>query len=306
MKLQMRIPDFPGKEKLIRAGSTALLKGRKHAPTILVAAGVAGAVGATVLACKSTLHVNGILEKHEEDLKLIRTTAADKETYPEYTEKMVAQDKLMVYVKTGVSLLKLYAPSIILGGLSITAIIGSHYILTKRNAALSATCAAITKAFNEYRKRVAEEIGEEREKDIFAGYREKAIEEEVVTKKGTKLVKKTQSEYGEGYSIYARLFGPGNDWYRGGTANIKGFLWAQQCQANEILKIHGYLFLSDVYKMLGFKETKESRVVGWVYGNGDSFIDFGILDKRNAGFINGEEESIWLDFNVDGVIYDMI
>lgn len=306
MKLQMRIPDFPMKETLIRAGSTALLKGRKHAPTILVAAGVAGAVGATVLACKSTLSVHDILVKHEEQINLIKNTADNKEEYPEYTEEMVAKDKFIVYIQTGVSLLKLYAPSIILGGLSITAIVGSHYIMTKRNAALSATCAALSKAFAEYRKRVAEEIGEDREKDIFAGYREKVIEEEVTTKKGSKLVKKTQSEYDEHYSIYARLFGPGNEWYRGGNANIKGFLWSQQCQANELLRIHGYLFLSDVYRMLGFKETPESRVVGWIYGHGDSTVLFGIDDRRNAAFINGEEESIWLDFNVDGVIYDMI
>ena len=50
-------------------------------------------------------------------------------------------------------------------------------------------------------------------------------------------------------------------------------------------------------------------VVGWVLGNGDNCIDFGIWDSANEkarDFVNGREGAILLDFNVDGVIYDLI
>ena len=42
--------------------------------------------------------------------------------------------------------------------------------------------------------------------------------------------------------------------------------------------------------------------------NGDNYVDFGIYKNKegNRRFINGYEYNILLDFNVDGVIYDLI
>lgn len=90
----------------------------------------------------------------------------------------------------------------------------------------------------------------------------------------------------------------------------KFFLLHQQDYANEKLKARGYLFLNDVYDMLGIPRTKAGQVVGWVYDpestTSDSYVDFGIFDTRNEDFINGYENSILLDFNVDGCILDQI
>jgi Family of unknown function (DUF6353) len=48
-------------------------------------------------------------------------------------------------------------------------------------------------------------------------------------------------------------------------------------------------------------------VVGWLRdGEGDCYIDFGLFDEKNERFALGWEQSIWLDFNVDGVIYDKL
>ena len=61
--------------------------------------------------------------------------------------------------------------------------------------------------------------------------------------------------------------------------------------------------------MLGFAHTSIGAVVGWVAGMGDSFIDFGLYDtevEATRRFVNGLENVIILDFNVDGVIYDKI
>jgi hypothetical protein len=55
--------------------------------------------------------------------------------------------------------------------------------------------------------------------------------------------------------------------------------------------------------------SSAGAVVGWVLGNGDDYIDFGIWDPNNEKareFVNGHEAAILLDFNVDGVIYDLI
>lgn len=89
-------------------------------------------------------------------------------------------------------------------------------------------------------------------------------------------------------------------------------LWLKELEAyaNARLKLQGYLFLNDVYETLGIPRSKAGQVVGWTYdeGNpmGDNYVDFGIYQKHNAGFINGYERKLLLDFNVDGVILDKI
>lgn len=65
--------------------------------------------------------------------------------------------------------------------------------------------------------------------------------------------------------------------------------------------------------MFGFPRTKAGQIVGWIYDEnnpkGDNFVDFGIYNLNNQSakdFINGWENSIWLDFNVQGNILDLI
>ena len=91
------------------------------------------------------------------------------------------------------------------------------------------------------------------------------------------------------------------------------FLKRQQDYANDRLKAKGHLFLNEVYDMLGIDRTKAGQIVGWVYDEdhpvGDNFVDFGIYDytkPANVRFVNGNERTILLDFNVDGPIYGLI
>ena len=65
--------------------------------------------------------------------------------------------------------------------------------------------------------------------------------------------------------------------------------------------------------MLGIPRSKAGQVVGWIYdeenSKGDNYVDFGIYDihrQANRDFVNGYERAIWLDFNVDGPILDLI
>ena len=64
--------------------------------------------------------------------------------------------------------------------------------------------------------------------------------------------------------------------------------------------------------MLDLPKTKEGQMVGWVKDpkiGRDDYVDFGIFNankKSNREFINGYEPSIWLDFNVQGNILDLM
>lgn len=289
---------------------------KKHSPEILVVAGVIGTVASAVMACKATTKVNDILEETKTKVNQVHEVLAD-ESIPEekYSQEDSKKDLAIIYVQTGMKFAKLYGPSIALGALSLTSIIASHNILRKRNIALAAAYTAVDKSFKGYRNRVVERFGEEMDKELRYNIKAKQIEETVVDENGEeKSVTKTVVEGDPSiYSDYARCFDDGcAGWTKDSELNLY-FLKRQQDYANERLKAKGYLFLNDVYESLGIPKTKAGQIVGWIYDeknpNGDNYVDFGIYnihDEKARDFVNGYERSIWLDFNVDGNILDLI
>ena len=286
---------------------------KKHSPEILVVAGVVGTVTSAVMACKATTKAGDILEEHHEQMESINEVVAmDRD---DYTEEDHKKDTLIVYTQTAVKFVKLYGPSIILGTLSLACIVESHNILRKRNVALAAAYATVDKGFKEYRNRVVERFGKEIDHELKYNIKAKEFETVTVDEKGKEKVKKEIVNVADPnlYSDYARFFDEScAGWSKDAEANFT-FLKCQQNYANDKLKAQGYLFLNDVYKMLGIPATKAGQVVGWIYDEknpiGDNFVDFGILNvdvERVRAFVNGYERNILLDFNVDGNILDMM
>lgn len=289
---------------------------KKASPEIMVVAGVVGVVASTVMACKATTKVNDILEETRKQVDDVHNVLdSDIITEEEYTNDDAKKDLAIIYTQTGVKLIKLYAPSVIVGALSITGILASHKILKKRNVALTAAYATIDRSFKEYRGRVVERFGKELDRELRYNIKAQEIEEKTVDKDGNETIeKKTVSVVDPNmYSDYARIFDNGSmGWTKDPEYNLM-FLKLQQNQANDRLRAQGYLFLNDVYDMLGIPRTKAGQIVGWIYDKenpvGDNFVDFGIYDIYNekaCDFVNGRERSIVLDFNVDGNILDMI
>ena len=291
------------------------LRLKKHSPEIMIIGGVIGVVGSTVLACKATTKLSGILEKSRENVDQIKDYVEENGYSEKYSEEDYRKDLTITYTKTAVKVAKIYAPAVILGTLSITSILAGHNITRKRNLALSAAYVAIDKSFKEYRARVVERFGEKLDKELRYNIKQGESEEIVRNDEGGEEVVKTATEYADPntYSEYARFFDDGClGWTKDPEANLT-FLKQQQNYANDKLKRKGFLFLNDVYGMLGIKPTKAGQIVGWIYDEknpiGDNFVDFGIYDinrPKNRDFVNGYERVILLDFNVDGNILDMI
>ena len=293
-------------------------KFKKHSPEILVVAGVVGVVGSAIMACKATLKVNEVLEEPKKNIEKIHEAlehGATEAGLP-YNEEDHKKDLTIAYVQTGVKIAKLYAPAVIVGGLSVTAILSGHNILRKRNIALAAAYTAVDKSFKEYRGRVVERFGEALDKELKYNIKAKEVEEIVVNEDGSEsVVKKTVEVMGDpnNNSDYARFFDDGcKGWDDDPEYNLM-FLKSVQAQANNILKAEGHLFLNEVYDMLGIPRSKAGQVVGWVYDEknpvGDNFVDFGIYDlhkEKCRDFVNGYEKTILLDFNVDGNIWDLM
>lgn len=290
------------------------IKLKKHSPEILIVAGVVGTVASTVLACKATTKVGKIMDGTKDDVEEIHN-AVEKgvtkagETYSVDDSK---KDLTIVYTQTGVKLAKLYAPSVVLGTLSITSIVASHNILKKRNVALAAAYATVDKTFKEYRSRVVERFGEEVDKELRYNIKAKKVEE-IVKDPETgkeKKVKTTINVADPDVNDYARFFDASCAQYEDNMDYNLMYLRAQEQFANDRLKTDGYLFLSDVYEALGIKRTKMSQTVGWIYKpenpDGDNFVDFGILETNRETEDGGYEKVILLEFNVDGPILDLI
>ena len=300
--------------KATRLLSSTQYQVKKHSPEILMVAGIAGTIVGTVLACKATTKVSEIIEEKNKNIEDVHTCLEDNSK--EYTEEDSKKDLTIIYAQTGVKLFKLYAPAIGVMALSFASIIAGHKVLKKRNIAIAAAYAAIDKGFKQYRKNVIEEFGEGVDQQMRFGLKAKEIKKK---DKDGKTVKETEYYIDpdanplNNISEYARFFDAASENFAKDPEYNMMFLRRQQDYANEMLKSRGHLFLNEVYDLLDIPRSKAGQVVGWVYdknGNtkGDNYVDFGLYrnDQATRRFVNGLEYNILLDFNVDGVIYDII
>lgn len=291
----------------------AALVARKFSPEILTGLGIVSGIGCVVSACRATLKVNDILDEHE-DVKSDIAQAYEM-GLDGYSERDAKRDNAIATVQTAGHIVKNYAPAIGLGAVSVTCVLGAHGILNKRNAALSAAYSLIQGKFQDYRGRVRQELGEAKDKQFYYGLKAQEVTVEETnpeTGRKKKVKKEILVKDPNGYSKYAKCFDEGSPrWEADPELNLL-FLRCQQNYANDLLHSRGHVFLNEVYDALGIPRTSEGAVVGWVLskdGSTDNFIDFGIYSIENqmaADFVNGYESNIWLDFNVDGLIYDLI
>lgn len=297
-----KIKSVPMPRHIHRAG----LQLKKHSPEILTGAGILGLAGAGVLACKATLKLEGVIDELEERKKTLREVQEMSEPSEE-SDKQHQTAHVAIHIKAGLDIAKLYGPAVTMGLAGAACIIGAHGIMKKRNAALALAYNAVEKSYSEYRKRVEETLGEEQARDIYMNVEEKT---EVNEETGKEEKVKVPGDPNK-YSMYAKVFDELNvNWQKNAEQNFM-FLRCQQNWANDLLRSRGHLFLNEVYDMIGLPHTTAGAVVGWLWDSkdGDNFVDFGIFDSRTQeahDFVNGYERSIWLDFNVQGTIYDRI
>ena len=295
----------------------------KHSPEILIVAGIAGVVTSAVLACKATTRLHEITEEAKENIDDIHECAKNggviKESTGEkleYTKEDEQKDLTIVYAQTAFKLVKLYAPSVILGGLSIASILASNNILRNRGLALAAAYTAVDKSYKAYRSRVIDRFGEGVDRELKYNIKAKEVEEVVTDENGkTKTVKKTVEEVNpkDVHGPYSMCFDETCRGWEKDAEHNKFFLLQQQRFANEKLKAVGHLCLNDIYRLIGRDSTKLGQVIGWKYDKKDptlaNHVDFGVFnvnDPVKRDFVNGKERSVWLDFNCDGNLLELL
>lgn len=138
-------------------------------PKIAIYGGTAAIITGGIIACTKTSKAEQIIEAHKDKEKTFDIVKNDPKYVDEYSQKDYATDKVSNYIHTGIEMAKLYRVPLALTGSGLFGIVWGTRKYDKKVTGLTLSVGAITAAINEYRKRVAEVIGEEDEKDLFLG-----------------------------------------------------------------------------------------------------------------------------------------
>lgn len=209
----------------------------KHSPEILTGLGIAGMIGSTILAVKAT----------PKALELCEEVKRKKE-----------EPTKLDYVK---ATWKCYIPTVVTGATSAACLIGASSVNARRNAALATAYKLSETAFSEYKEKVIETIGENKEKTVKDKIAKDKIEKDpvstkeiIVTEKGTTL-------------CYDGLFGR---YFKSDIDTIRRAVNA----INRHIVSYDYASLNDFYRELGLGPVKIGEDLGWKLDDGQVEIDF--------------------------------
>lgn len=183
----MKIPT-----SVIRVATNALQTVKKYSPQIMMAIGTISSVAAVVEAIKQTPKAMDILEEHKVERDSIETARSE---YPdEYPEQEYKKELASLYARTGLKLAKTYAMPVAMEAASLLCFHNAHRIMNNRNKMLAASLTAMTDAYNSYRNKMIEALGEEKEEQIRLGLGTEKEVKEIVDETTGKKKKQTISK----------------------------------------------------------------------------------------------------------------
>lgn len=219
----------------------------KKSPEILTGVGIAGMLTTTILAVKATPKAIMLMNFEKE----IRANDAEKESACTNTNIMPEPLKRIDILKLT---WKCYIPSVITATISAACLISANTVNSKRNAALAAVYSLSETALKEYRTKVIETIGEDKEKDIRTeitnGNAKKSMDNDPVTNKEVIIVERG------GTLCYDTLSGR---YFKSDVEKIKNVINSLNRQMLSEMTIS----LNDLYYELGLSETKIGDQIGW-------------------------------------------
>lgn len=306
-------------------GSNLIQKVKFRSPELLIGAGVVGLVGAAVVAVRRGVRWHSAAKAEiVHDLETIKKA----EGSPQYTREDKVQDYARVIGKGVWSFTQIYGPSVAAGVASVISILAGTGVLKGRLAAMTSAAATAQAALERYRSRVREKLGEDA--DYEFAYEVSAKKAKIKHEDGTKESLVTYHlvpSSGEwmAASPYSRLWDENAmEWCANRDIQFLT-LRSLENHFNQELNARGVVFLNDVYKALGLPMSKDAALVGWIKDYekpkmaklaaelgrvpGDGAISFGVFENESPSaraYLAGDDDRVVLDFNVDGVIYDLI
>lgn len=196
-------------------------------PLLLTSAAVAGLVSTTVLAVKATPNsLRDIWDAQSEHDREITKLEMVKLTW------------------------KNYIPAAVVGGTTVAAIIGAHSVHTKRQAAVVGLYTLTDRAYSEYKEKVAQKIGEKKEKEIH----DEVVQDRVAASgdESTQVVIFDESKV-LCYDNYTGVF----------FESSREALAKAQNEVNAECINNNYASQNEFYKRVGLPITPFGEEVGW-------------------------------------------
>lgn len=237
---------------LLRTGKLAL---KKYAPEILTGVGITGMVATTVLAVKATPKALMLIEEKKLDL--------DKE---ELTPVEIVRTTWPCYISP-----------VLMGVTSIACLLGANSVSAKRNAAIMTAYTISETALKEYKDKVVETIGENKEKVIRDAISKEKIEKDPVTNHEIILTN-------DGDTLcYEPLSGR---YFKSDIEKIRKAI----NEINRRLLFDSYISLNEFYDEIGLETTKIGDMLGWNIEQSLIEIDF------SSHLADGEMPCLVVDF----------
>ena len=202
---------------------------RENTPAILTALGVTGTITTAYLAGQASFEASKIIQYTEERTG---TSAFAKQRLKERAPQVW----------------RLYIPAAVSGAVTITCIIGAAKVSSRRTAALTAAYSLTDHAFSEYKEKVIETLGENKEQKI---------RDEIAQDQVTKTPPKEVVVLGTGQVLCCELHTK-----RYFNSDMESLRKAQN-DVNALLVRHDHVTMSQFYDLVGLSHTSYSWELGW-------------------------------------------
>ena len=290
-------------EKLTRLIGQMLLKTKKISPELCVVGGIVAGGAAIVMVGVKTFKNKETIVSDVTAIKSVKyeikeetvTITGDNEAHNEVKTSLVKRKSLTDEQKKqlwarridfGKDILKIYwVPGLLAVG-SAGMIWGGRTMLRKELSAVTIAYTTLLESFAQYRKKVAEVIGDEKEQEIAAGYTMRDIVDEATGKVEKVPVVDPQANL----SQYGFWFDEGHfdketgEWAwrnmthdRNKLVNRMKVVELEEKYTRQLRTV-GYAWLEDVALEFGIDpdEAKKWHDIGWVWKEGDeNRVEFG-------------------------------
>lgn len=253
-----------------------------------------------LLGIKATLKVDEVIADSKQNLESVREEKELYEVSSEYNKNIS-----LAYLRLIGDITRLYAPAMIVTGVSAYSIIKGNDIFRKRNLALIGACALIEDKIGKYEGY----LGKDAAYKIRNGIESKTFEFLETDEKGKEKKVKKEVDVCTEYSIAAKFFCESSRFWEDDPEENLIFLRNVEKDLTDRLRKQGYLKMNEVYRALDVPETDIGEKIGWVIGHGDDFVDLGIYNcyrEGNHRFVNGLEPVVLIDPNHHGYILNWI
>lgn len=261
--------------------------------------GIACIVLGTGAAIWGAFKAKDAIEDLQDELEDIKEEAPEEEINKEVTK---------AYAKTIGKCVVYALPAIALEGMGIKMCNDVHRDLKADIGTFTAALTANMKDFRNYRKKVVDKEGKEADLEYMYGVAQREVAEIIEDDEGEMEVIKNASFIDEktNTSIFSRFFDSYcKGWTKDPEVNM-AFLMRLQSDFTDKLRHDGFVVFNDVLEALGYERTALGCKAGWVLGQGDNYVDFGIhdvyrngkFDEAKTRFLNGYERTVLLDFNI--------